>query len=145
MTPKQREKQKEALAGLTKKQKDAIKFSFEKYKKAYEKAKERKNIREGAELLNFSEYIAMYGIYAELEDAIAEAGGDTKIHDLIVSDASVMEEPTIRGLQKILADHGVKVSLEVIKDNLSNYFKRARDFYPDNESYSLALSEAYGW
>ena len=56
-----------------------------------------------------------------------------------------MEEPTIRGLQKILADHGVKVSLEVIKDNLSNYFKRARDFYPDNESYSLALSEAYGW
>jgi hypothetical protein len=145
MTPKQREKQKEALAGLSKKRKDAIKFSFEKYKKAYEKAKERNNIREGAELLNFSEYVVAYNLYEELEEAIAQEGGDVKIHDLIVSDASEIEEPTLRGLQRVLAYNGVKVSLEVIRDNQQRYFKTARSFYPDDESYDLALSEAFGW
>lgn len=125
--------------------KDAIRFSYQKYKREFDKRMEKGQIREGVERMNLKEYVGMYDQYAVLATGLKEMGKETPIHELIISDGSAVEEPAIRALQKILAEHGIKTGLDVVRDNQERYFKMIKQWYPDDEAYDMALSSHFGW
>lgn len=130
---------------MTRKEKDAIRFSYQKYKREFDKKMEKGQIREGVELMNLMEYEGMYNQYLVLADGLKGMGKETPIHELIISDSSTVEEPAIRALQRILAEHGIKTGLDVIRDNQPRYWKMIRKWYPDDEAYDMALSSHFGW
>lgn len=130
---------------MTKRERDHIRFSFQKYKKGFEDKMKKGQIREGVEELNLEEYTSQYLIYMGLADAYAEQGQTIGIHELILSDSSTNEEPTVRALWKLLNERGIKTSLDVVRENTDRYFKVLRAYYPDDASYDDAMSDAFGW
>lgn len=131
---------------MTKKEKDALRFDFQKYKRDFNKKMEKGQIREGVELLNFEEYSAMRGQYMPYYTSLVAAGNDVSINELILSDSSKIEEPALKAVQKLLLQtEGRKVGLEVIRDNAAHYFEILRNKYPDDESYDMAISSNFEW
>lgn len=131
---------------MTKKEKkDAIRFSYQKYRREFDKRMEKGQIREGIVRMNLKEYEGMYNKYAVLATGLEDMGKETPIHELIISDSSAIEERVIRAIQRILAEHGIKTSLDVVRDNQARYFNMIKQWYPDDEAYDMALSSHFGW
>ena len=131
---------------MTKKEKDALRFDFQKYKRDFNKKMKKGQIREGVELLNFEEYSAMRSEYMPYYTSLVSAGNDVSINELILSDSSKIEEPALKAVQKLLLQtEGRKVGLEVIRDKSAHYFEILRNKYPDDESYDMAISSNFEW
>lgn len=122
-------------------------MEFLKYNFGFDAKEKKGQIREGVLKMNFDEFVSQYMTYGVLAENIIEQEGKASISasDLMLSDSSVYEEPLVRAIWRLLHEHNIKVALDVVRDNMTHYIKRLRAIYGDDDTYDMAISNAFGW
>lgn len=123
----------------------AIQNSYQNYKKAFKKAMNQRMIRPGIELMTYSEYAVQYNLVDALVQEYHRKGVDISHSRLITDETYVTSDSVINGVIELLTEHGVEVDRKDVIRDAEPYFGLLKTFYPDKESFDLALSEASGW
>lgn len=95
--------------------------------------------------MTYSEYAVQYNLVDALVQEYHRKGVDISHSRLIVDETYVTSDRVINGVIDLLTEHGVEVDRKDIMRDVGPYLDLLRTFYPDKESFDLALSEASGW
>ena len=96
-------------------------------------------------ILTFGEYEAQYLRHVALHDALAEQGTLIPVSIMVANESFDITEPKVKALYEVLLENGVEVDKDDLRADPTSYYRLARTFYNDNESYDAAMSSAYGW
>lgn len=121
-----------------------IKNSYDSYRSQFKRAQKKGyKFREGIELMTFAEYIASYNEVDPAIQALRAEGYNISHSQFLMNESYEKRYEEANAFVQLLIENGVEVSYDEFQRDPAYYTKLLRSYYPDDDSYDMAVSTTF--